>query len=64
LQEAVYGAVKYTYVKRQWWLVAEYFQGQARFRHLFETVWREGVLHTIQDPVNRHWATARTDKAT
>jgi pyruvate ferredoxin oxidoreductase beta subunit len=62
LKEAVYGEVKHTYVKRQWRPVEEYLQGQGRFRHLFEPVRQESALHTIQDAVDRYWATARADK--
>jgi pyruvate ferredoxin oxidoreductase beta subunit len=63
LKEAVYGAMKHTYVKRPWQLVEECLQGQGHFRHVFEPVRQEDVVHTIPDPVDRYWATARADKA-
>ncbi len=61
LKEAVSGEVTHTYLRRQWRPVEEYLQGQGRFRHLFEPVRQEGVIQTMQEAVDRYWATVRTD---
>jgi pyruvate ferredoxin oxidoreductase beta subunit len=47
-------------VKRRWRPVEEYLQGQGRFRHLFEPVRQEAVLHTMQEAVDRYWAKVKS----
>jgi pyruvate ferredoxin oxidoreductase beta subunit len=41
--------------------VEEYLQGQGRFRHLFEPIRQEGIIHTMQEAVERYWATTSAD---
>lgn len=60
LKEAIDGEVTHTYVERRWRPVEEYLQGQGRFRHLFEPVRQEAVLHTMQEAVDRYWAKVKS----
>jgi pyruvate ferredoxin oxidoreductase beta subunit len=48
-------------MRRQWRPVEEYLQGQGRFRHLFEPIRQEGIIHTMQEAVERYWATTSAD---
>lgn len=57
LKEAVNGGpVVHTHVPRKRRPVAEYLEGQGRFRHLFDPVRQDAVIDTIQADVDGYWA--------
>ena len=59
LKESVQGGpVVHTVVPHARRPVAEYLDGQARYRHLFEPERREDVLRALQDDVDRYWEAA------
>ena len=58
LKEAHDGDLVHTVRPRHFRPVEDYLRGQARYRHLFEPVRQESVLHRLQDEVDRYWAEA------
>ncbi|ETX04731.1 thiamine pyrophosphate-dependent enzyme [Candidatus Entotheonella palauensis] len=57
LKETVDGTVTHTHVPRRRRPVADYLQGQGRYRHLFEPERNETAIRQIQAQVDRYWET-------
>ena len=55
LKEAIDGTVTHTHVPRRRRPVADYLQGQGRYRHLFEPERNEAAIQQIQAQVDRYW---------
>jgi pyruvate ferredoxin oxidoreductase beta subunit len=55
LKEAIDGTVTHTHVPRRRRPVADYLQGQGRYRHLFEPERHEAAIQQIQAQVDRYW---------
>ena len=55
LKEVVDGTVTHTHIPRRRRPVADYLQGQGRYRHLFAPQRNEAAIQQIQAQVDRYW---------
>ena len=63
LKEALDGTVRHTLIPNRFRPVEDYLRTQRRFRHLFQPVRQETMLHRIQQRIDAYWAAVKGEKA-